>query len=57
MTTKMAMTRRVTAQQDMTTMTIATGGKVDDDGDGATDDGATGDDDDDDCDGQRRGYI
>ena len=49
--------RRVTAGQDATTMTIATGDNVDDDGDGATDDGATGDDDDDDCDGRRQGYI
>ena len=35
--------RRVTAGQDTTTMTIATGDNVDDDGDGATDDGTTGD--------------
>jgi hypothetical protein len=34
---------------DTTTMTMATGDEVDDDGDGATDDGVTGDDDDDDC--------
>ena len=36
----------------MTTMTMATGDKVDDDGDGTTDEGAMGKDDDDDCDGQ-----
>ena len=42
---------------DMTTMTMATGNKVDDEGDGTTDNCAMGNDDDDDCNGRRQGYI
>ncbi len=48
---KMATARQVMARHDLTTMTMATGDKVNDDGDGVMDDGAMGDDDDDACNG------